>query len=184
MAMLTLPEMKVQWPASSDHDADCGRHRPHKLNYLVQIGQVEVLHGLVARVVLPALVWLELKDAGAPEAVRAWAKTLPEWMEVQDPSSMVELPEQLSAADKTAVSLAVELHAMLLMDDRRGRQAAEAAGVTTIGTLGILEAAAAKRLLSLPAAIERLRQTSIYLADELYDKALERDAKRQSLNDH
>ncbi len=150
------------------------------INYLVLTGHVDVLHGLVDRVLLPALVLQELKDAGAPQAVRAWCKILPNWMKVQEPSDVMELPDQLSAADKAAVSLAAELHAMLLMDDRRGRLAAEAADVTTIGTLGILEAAAAKGLLSLPAAIGRLRQTNIFLADEIYAKALERDARRQA----
>lgn len=101
-------------------------------------------------------------------------------MEVREPSCLMELPQQLSTADKAAVSLAAEMGATLLMDDRRGRQAASAVGVTTIGTLGILEAASAKGLLSLPAAIERLRQTSIYLSDDLYEKALERDARRKA----
>lgn len=150
------------------------------INYLVQSGHVDVLRSLVDRVVLTALVWEELKNAGAPSSVREWSKTLPDWIEVREPSNMLVLPQQLSTADKAAVSLAAELGATLLMDDRRGRQAAHAIGLVTIGTLGILEAASAKGLLSLPAAIERLRQTSIFLADDLYEKALERDARRKA----
>ena len=51
-------------------------------------------------------------------------------------------------------------------------------GVRTIGTLGILEAAAAKNLISLHDALTRLRSTNIYISEALIAQALDRHAQR------
>lgn len=59
-----------------------------------------------------------------------------------------------------------------------GRRAA-ALGVVTMGTVGILEVAAARGLVSLPEALERLRATSCFLSEDVLDNALERDAERR-----
>ncbi len=69
--------------------------------------------------------------------------------------------------------------ALLLMDDRRARQSAAAYAVPTIGTLGILEAAAAKDLIWLPDAVERLQRTTMFISTELVAQALQRDAARR-----
>jgi hypothetical protein len=54
----------------------------------------------------------------------------------------------------------------------------------TIGTLGILEAAAAMNLISLPETLKRLGQTSMFLSASLIRQALERDALRLSRTSH
>ena len=75
--------------------------------------------------------------------------------------------------------LAKELNASLLLtDDQRARWYAGASGVVTLGTLGLLEAAAARGLISLPAAIEKIRGTSFFITDELIEAALRGDAER------
>lgn len=53
------------------------------VNYLVQIGCVELLAQLAERVVLPARVLAELRHQKAPEVVRAWAAAPPAWLEVR-----------------------------------------------------------------------------------------------------
>lgn len=68
---------------------------------------------------------------------------------------------------------------VLLMDDRQARACAAALGVVTMGTVGLLEVAAARDLVSLPDALERLRKTSCFLADDLIADALDRDAARR-----
>ena len=151
------------------------------LHYLVQVGAADVLPVLAGRVLLADAVWLELREPAAATAVREWAASLPTWVELRQAPTATGLPHQLSVADQACIGLALETQALLLMDDRRGRRAAEERGVRTIGTLGILEAASAKGLLPLAEAIRRLRQTSIYLADELYGAALERDLYRQRI---
>ncbi len=65
------------------------------------------------------------------------------------------------------------------MDDMDGRAAARRLGVQTIYTLAILELAAEKGLIDLPAAISKLKQTSFFISQEILDAALERDRERR-----
>ena len=64
------------------------------------------------------------------------------------------------------------------MTARHG-DARPAIGVLTMGTLGLLEVAAARELSSLRLVVEKLRATSCFLSDELIENALRRDAERQ-----
>ena len=149
------------------------------INYLIQIGCVGVLSQLVKKVVLPAFVLSELRSEGAPTEVREWAEKLPVWVEVKLAISLIPVDPELSLADREAISLAREMNALLLMDDRRARLVATREVVSTIGTLGILEAAAAKGLISLPTALERLRATNMFISAELLTQALRRDSARR-----
>ena len=149
------------------------------VNYLVQIGCIEVLAQVAEKTVLPASVQAELVHRAAPEAVRAWASALPDWVEVRAATQTVEAKD-ISPADREAIALARELDAaVLLMDDRHARRCAAALGVVTMGTVGLLEVAAARDLVSLPLALERLRDTSCFLPEGLIENALERDAARR-----
>ena len=65
------------------------------------------------------------------------------------------------------------------MDDQQARRCATGFGVVTMGTVGLLEVAAARDLVSLPAALEKLRSTSCFLTEELIENALRRDAARR-----
>lgn len=149
------------------------------VNYLIQIRCEDVLRGLVDTVILPAHVLNELRAPGAPSAVRTWANVLPVWVEVREPEQWIPPESGISEADRSAISLARELGGLLLMDDRGGRMVAARHAVNTIGTLGILEAAAAKKLIRLPDALARLQATSIFLSTELIAAALERDNVRR-----
>ena len=44
------------------------------INYLIQIGHIDLLAALVDTTVLPASVAVELRHARAPDAVRAWGR--------------------------------------------------------------------------------------------------------------
>jgi len=123
-------------------------------------------------------VQTELLHAGAPAAVRTWAANPPSWVEVRSATQTIE-EGNISAADREAIALALELNAsFLLMDDSQARRCASRLGVATMGTLGLLEAAAAHGLISLRPALEKLRATSCFLNDELIESALRRDAAR------
>lgn len=126
------------------------------LNYLIQIGSIGVLPGLAVGVIVPVEVLAELRAAEAPEEVRNWAVRPPSWIEVGRPVRPVAVSPEISVADRAAISLAKERNALLLMDDRRARKIAAEEAVSAIGTIGLLEAAAAKGLISLPAALGRL----------------------------
>lgn len=148
------------------------------LNYLIQIGAVDLLAMLAEATVIPFSIHLELLHARAPAAVREWALKLPEWVSVQ--SAVESIRERdISAADGEAIGLALQLKAdLILMDDRHARQCAARLGVTTMGTLGLLELAAGRGLISLRDVLEKLRTTSCYLTDELIDSALRRQEEK------
>jgi predicted nucleic acid-binding protein len=67
----------------------------------------------------------------------------------------------------------------LLIDDRDGTAFAIKHGLSVIGTLAVLEQAASQQLLALPDTVERLRQTSFRISEELIIRLLERDAARK-----
>ena len=149
------------------------------VNYLVLIGSIDLLGKLADKVVLPSSVRTELLHERAPQAVRAWAQNPPGWIEVRTATQLIEAPD-IAPADREAITLARELNAtVLLMDDQQGRGCATRLGVATIGTLGLLEAGAARDLVSLPDAVEKLRQTSCYLSDEVVERVIHRNAQRR-----
>ena len=81
----------------------------------------------------------------------------------------------MDAGELEAICLAQEIKAAaILTDDRAGRSAAMQCGLAVVGTIGLLEQAAARGLLELPQAMARLRQTNARLDPELIHAALER----------
>jgi predicted nucleic acid-binding protein len=89
------------------------------LNYLVLIGQLQVLPVLFGRVIVPPAVMAELQHAGAPAVVRAWAASPPPWLEIRLPARMESL-HGLGTGEAQAICLAQELGtATVLIDERR-----------------------------------------------------------------
>lgn len=126
------------------------------VNYLIQIGSIGLLARLAEKTVLPASVHAELLHRAAPDAVRAWAGAPPPWVEIRTATQTIAA-EEVSVADREAIALAKELGAaILLMDDRERRRCAAALGVPTMGTVGILEVAAGRDLVSLPVMLEKI----------------------------
>ena len=98
---------------------------------------------------------------------------------VQSPKT-VKLALDVDAGELEAICLAQEIKAdAILMDDRAGRSAAIHCGLAVVGTIGLLEQAAARGLIELPQAMERLRQTNARLDPELIRAALARDQARR-----
>ena len=129
------------------------------LNYLLWIEEIELLPQLYGAVVLPGAVHQELSHPNAPERVRQWAAALPGWVSVRTPRALLTLP--IDIGEQEAISLAVEMQAdLILLDDRHGREAAEAQALIVTGTLGVLGEAAKQGLIDLEEALERLRQTN------------------------
>ncbi|MBI4323810.1 MAG: DUF3368 domain-containing protein [Chloroflexi bacterium] len=60
------------------------------------------------------------------------------------------------------------------MDERKGRLVARQRGIPVVGTIGILEKAAALHLLDLEAALTALQKTTFYGSEELMQAALAR----------
>jgi predicted nucleic acid-binding protein len=138
-----------------------------------------MLPRLFRQVVIPPTVFRELQQPNTPPAVRQWASSLPAWAAVQAPKAL-NLSLDIDAGELEAICLAREIKAAaVLMDDRAGRSAAIHCGLAVIGTVGLLERAAARGLLELPDAIARLRKTNARLDPELIRAALERDKARK-----
>jgi predicted nucleic acid-binding protein len=142
------------------------------LNYLVLIGQIELLHLLFGEVMIPEAVLAELRHPKVPPAVTAWLQKLPHWLRVLKVSE-VDCTIQLGQGE--TISLAIEQQvSIVLMDERRGRAAAEARGLLPIGTLNILDLADERGLLDGVTSLNELKRTTIRADQELLDRFEER----------
>jgi len=118
------------------------------LNYLVLIGAVDVLPDLFNRVLVPDEVISELRAAAAPPDVRAWAEALPDWIDVRSTGASDDEMPQLDPGERAAIRLAqVQLQALLVIDDAAGRLEATRRGIECTGTIGVIRAAASKKLI-------------------------------------
>jgi predicted nucleic acid-binding protein len=150
------------------------------LCYLVLIGQIEVLPLLFGSVAVPEAVLDELRHPGAPADLRAWASRPPPWVALHaNPADLPPLPP-LDPGERAAIALALALGAaLLLVDDRAGATAARRLGLEATGTIGILNRAAQRRLLDLPAAVAALQATSFRGPPALLDALIEQDRRRR-----
>jgi predicted nucleic acid-binding protein len=151
------------------------------LNYLVLIGQQELLARLFERVIIPRAVWTELQAEATPEPVRAWFDSQPKWLEVRQANLPADAAlAALGYGEQEAILLAQELNAdLLLIDDKDGRLEAMRRNLSIVGTLGVLDKAAERGLLDLPETLARLQQTTFRVHTELITAMLEQDAERK-----
>ena len=70
-----------------------------------------------------------------------------------------------------------------MIDERHGRHVARSRALRTLGTLGILDEAAARGLLDLPAALIRLQATNFRVTREMVQVLLEPDMARKRQQD-
>jgi len=152
------------------------------LHYLILLASTEMLPRLFDRVVIPRTVAQELQHPQAPTVVRVWMAAPPAWLTLQDVSTAPDARlALLDAGERDAILLAQSLHAdLLLMDEWEGRREAARRGLTVTGVLGVLERAAQRELIDLPAALTRLLATNFYAPAALVRDLLARDAARKS----
>src|SRR2546421_1979990 len=132
------------------------------LNYLVLIEAVEILSSLFASITIPAAVKEELSHPNAPSAVKSWIASPPSWLRIIS----LKLPvipslAYLGPGEAEVISVALEQHVnLLLMDDHEGTREARQRGLYVVGTLAVLDRAAARSLLELPEVFRRLQTTT------------------------
>src|SRR5438309_568873 len=119
------------------------------LNYLILIGEVEILPEIFGRVLVPQVVVHQLQHSRAPEVVRIWAAQPPAWLEI---TPVTVAPDaallRLQAGEREAVMLAEQEGAdLFVVDERTATRAANRRGLATIGTLGLLDRAAERGFL-------------------------------------
>lgn len=142
------------------------------LHYLILINRVDLLPKLFGQVVTTKIVIEEMSQPASPEKVRRWASQLPAWLELKEPSSYLPEVARLDKGEASAISLASELGAGILIDERDGAKIAEAAGLEVTGILGVLLNAHRKGLGSLSEALVELRQTNFRHTEKLFDELI------------
>lgn len=148
------------------------------LFYLARLGKLSLLHGLYRAIAVPERVWEETLAGG-----RRYPGILPSlhaaasggWLSVHAVPELPRLPQlaRLDAGERDAILLARQLSAeCLLIDDLRGRDSAQALGLTLKGTLAILaEAKTAGLISSLASVYHHLRVETTFR----FSRALENE---------
>lgn len=146
------------------------------INYLVLIGQINLLPELFQQIIIPQAVQAELSDALAPLPIRTWIAVLPDWLKIQPVSQQSdEMLDLLDPGERAAILLAQELKAdLLLLDDMKARSTAISKGFAITGILGILDQAAAMKLIDLPITIQSLQNTSFWASSSLLQRLLDK----------
>jgi len=154
------------------------------LNYLVLIGEVDLLAELYREVLVPEAVIAELSDPDTPTRVGLWARNLPSWIDVRPTPVSDERLDRLDEGERAAILLAESLPAavLLLIDDAEGRAEAERRNIAVTGTLGVLRAAGLRELVDLPAALARLSATNFRSPVALVEELIAEYRQRQSLH--
>jgi len=135
---------------------------------LEQIGKLSLLRELFGAIAVPPAVVTEV----APSV------SLPRWIEQRALSQNIGpliLEASLGRGESEAISLALELDALLMiLDDRPARRLAQSLSLPVVGTLGILLLAKRKHLLpALKPCLEELSRFDFRIAPALYEQVLE-----------
>jgi predicted nucleic acid-binding protein len=152
------------------------------INYLIQIGQVELLQQLYQLIVIPAEVFQELSDSNAPAVVQAWIGQRPHWLEVRHRTNVANSSWllELDPGERAAIQLAqIEQESLLVMDDAAGRKEAQRLGLPNIGTLGVLRLAATEGLVELHHALDKLMKTNFRVSAALIQQLIDEEDRRR-----
>ena len=149
------------------------------INYLVLIGYPSILRDLFQQVILPRAVFQELQSPQAPDEIRVWCASVPDWCRVESVTAVPADLMHLGAGEREAIALTEQLTAdLLLIDEGRGRRAARQRGLPITGTIGILDQAAAMGLIDIDTAVERLQRTTFRASAALLKTLTELKAKK------
>jgi predicted nucleic acid-binding protein len=151
------------------------------IRYLRVLDCAHVLPILFGRILIPRAVLEELQHPNAPTVVRTWLVDPPAWLAVHPSVGQPDAAlATLEAGEQEAIVLAQELQAnILLVDDGKARDLAIQQGLRVMGTVGVLEQAAARGLVDLPEVLARLLTTNFRILRVVIDDALVRDAERK-----
>ncbi len=141
---------------------------------LAAIGRFDLLPALYGEVLIPKAVYEEVvvRGSGEPGADEV---RMARWLHVEEaPHPSADLLENLDRGEAEAIALAAHRKAeRVLIDERRGRRAAQAHGLHVIGTLGVLIEAKRRGLESeLRPALDALRAHGSYLSEHVVEQAL------------
>lgn len=142
---------------------------------LARVHSLDLLQGLYGSVLIPPAVHNELQvSSGRPGAIQLNSALERGWLQVHNLSasieeSLAELILIIDAGEAEAILLAEQVECrFLLIDDRRGRHAAQHRGIPVVGVAGVLLAAKQGGLIdaALP-VLRELAQEDYRLSSEL-----------------
>jgi uncharacterized protein len=149
---------------------------------LAVIGRLDILPALFGKIVVPLKVFEEITVQGAdmPGADEVRKSS---WVEVRKCSNTTfiqALQFQVDAGEAEAIALALELGAaLILIDERLGRQLAKAYHLPIMGLLGVLKIAKEKGLiLQIKPLLDQLINIAGFrISKELYMEVLETEGE-------
>lgn len=147
------------------------------LFYLLSIGHIDLLPRLFGKVFVPDAVHKELCHPAAPTVVREWMARPPSWVEVTPVESADDaVLRPLGAGERAAITLALSLHAdLVLIDERKGTNVALGKGLAVTGTIGVLGLASRRGLVDLADVFARLKRTNFRYRQEILDALLDQE---------
>lgn len=145
------------------------------LCYLLLIEKIAVLPALFERVLVPRAVAVELGHPAAGKRLQEWIAAPPTWLEIRNaPQPLLELG-RLGPGEIEAITLAEAVRAdLVILDERKARQAAADRGLAITGLLGLLADAADKGLIDLADTLDLLRRTNFRAEPRLFKILLEK----------
>ncbi|MGD0089587.1 MAG: DUF3368 domain-containing protein [Planctomycetota bacterium] len=141
---------------------------------LARIGQLELLHRLTRKTIVPPAVWSEVTaNAELPGAAAVMAAS---WIIQEEPDQQAAgaLRILLGRGEAEAIALAQSLPGCLfLVDDARARRIAERMNIRCMGTLGLLRRAKECGMIdALRPFLEALQANGVYITQALADAVL------------
>ena len=140
-----------------------------------RVGRLDILKRLFGHVIIPDAVYEELVvmgkgRPGEPEVRQS------EWIQrrsVRNRERMDRFSQSLHEGERDAISLARELAAPLLIDERRGRRTATDMGVTVIGSLAVLAQGHRAGLVEdMPALVQDILESGYWIDAEVVETFL------------
>lgn len=139
---------------------------------LYKINQLQLLKILFDNVIVPRAVYNEIAVLGKNKPASDVFE-LADYIEVQDVSSRLAvnlLQSQLDYGEAEAIVLAREIDAdLLILDEKKARKIAQANSQNIIGTIGILQLAKDRELISaMKPQLDYLIANNIWIDNKLY----------------
>ena len=144
---------------------------------LYKIGKLNLLQSLFGQVIVPVAVYDEIAVAGKGKQGHDEIEKVDYFLinEIRNAFAASLLRSQLDRGEAEAIVLAGELGAnILLLDEKKARRIAQANGQSVIGTLGILQAAKDRELISdIRTPLDSLIANGIWIDKSLYSLVLQ-----------
>ena len=138
---------------------------------LEKIGELDLLHEVFGEI----LITQEIADE--------YGLALPDWISIQNPANQNYqkiLEASVDKGEASAIALAVEMvDCLLIIDDLKGRNLAQALGIKITGTFGIIiEAKLSGKIASVKPYLTKIKQTDFHFSDELEKQILAKASEK------